>query len=299
MDLQTLNGKRRAVCLSNSRYIILKELDKSGEQGCMITSYDTHDDDILINNCTKVSKITLDFNKVKDAVYSDIKSVINEFSLYTRVNIKGKITNLSVATENDVGGTMMAIITAIIHDESGFALLTIYGDICDVVKDQKCYDICNLSLSKYKLDRILKNTEISKLREIDDLDLNVEGRDIGQNIIKNSKIILVNSKSLNVNYKCPECKNEILIEKDFATCNNCNIFMVKSFCIKDGKVRCVFQSDVKENFTLMIPLFLLQGITKQSIDKKSLFLQSLKTQHVTVQYDPNDMVVKLLTDIEE
>ena len=99
------------------------------------------------------------------------------------MNIKGKITNLSVATENDVGGTMMAIITAIIHDESGFALLSIYGHICDVVKDQKCYYICNLSLRKYKLDRILKNTEISKLKEIDDLDLNVEGRDIGQNII--------------------------------------------------------------------------------------------------------------------
>ena len=125
MDLQTLNGKRRAVCLSNSRYIILKELDKSGEQGCMITSYDTNDDDILINNCTKVSKITLDFNKVKDTVYSDIKSVINEFSLYTRVNIKGKITNLSVATENDVGGTMMTIKTAIIHDKLGFTPFTI------------------------------------------------------------------------------------------------------------------------------------------------------------------------------
>ena len=49
----------------------------------------------------------------------------------------------------------------------------------------------------------------------------------------------------------------------------------------------------------MIPLFLLQEITTQSIDKKSLFLQSLMAQHVTVQYDPNDMVVKLLTKIEE
>ena len=49
----------------------------------------------------------------------------------------------------------------------------------------------------------------------------------------------------------------------------------------------------------MIPLLLLQEITKQSIDKKSLFLQSLMTQHVTVQYDPNDTVKKLLTNIEE
>ena len=46
----------------------------------------------------------------------------------------------------------------------------------------------------------------------------------------------------------------------------------------------------------MIPLFLLQEITKHSIDKNSLFLQSLMTQHVTVQYDPNDMVVKLIID---
>ena len=99
----------------------------------MITSYDTNDNDILINDCTKVSKIALDFNKAKDTVYSDIASVINEFSLYTRVNIKGKITDLSVATENDVRGTMMVIKTAIIHDESGFAPFTIFGDICDVV----------------------------------------------------------------------------------------------------------------------------------------------------------------------
>ena len=106
MNLQTLNGKRGAVCFSKDRYIIFKELDESGEQGCMITSYDTNDNDILINDCTKVSKIVLDFNKAKDTVYSDIKSVINEFSLYTRVNIKGKITDLSVATENDVGGTI-------------------------------------------------------------------------------------------------------------------------------------------------------------------------------------------------
>ena len=49
----------------------------------------------------------------------------------------------------------------------------------------------------------------------------------------------------------------------------------------------------------MTPLFSLQEIRKQSIDKKSLFLQSVMTQHVTVQYYPNNMVVKLLTNIEE
>ena len=103
----------------------------------MVTSYDTNDNDILKNDCTKVSKITLDFNKSKDTVYSDIKSVINEFSLYECVNIKGKITDLSVATENDVAGTMMSIKIAIIPDESRFAPLTIFDDICDVAKDEK------------------------------------------------------------------------------------------------------------------------------------------------------------------
>ena len=72
------------------------------------------------------------------------------------MDIKRKITDLSVATENDVGGMMIAIKTTIIHDKSGFAPLTIFGNICDVVKDEKCYDICNLPLIKYKSDRILK-----------------------------------------------------------------------------------------------------------------------------------------------
>ena len=50
----------------------------------------------------KCNKLHQTKDKAKDTVYSDIKSVINEFSLYTRVSIKGKITDLSVATENDV-----------------------------------------------------------------------------------------------------------------------------------------------------------------------------------------------------
>ena len=97
----------------------------------------------------------------------------------------------------------------------------------------------------------------------------------------------------------PRMQKEMLIEKDFVICNNCDIFTVKSFCIKDDKVRRVFQSDVKEQFTLMIPLLLLQEIEKQSIHNKSLFLHSLMTQPVIAQHDPNDMVVKLFTNIEE
>ena len=72
---------------------------------------------------------------------------------------------MSAATENDVGGTMMAIKTAIFLDESRFVTLTIFGDICDVVKDEKCYDLYNLSLSKYKSDCILKTKEITKLKD--------------------------------------------------------------------------------------------------------------------------------------
>ena len=36
----------------------------------------------------KCQKFALDFNKAKDTVYSDIKSVVNEFSFYTPVNLK-------------------------------------------------------------------------------------------------------------------------------------------------------------------------------------------------------------------
>ena len=84
----------------------------------MITPYGTSDNDILINDCTKVSKIALDFNKAKDTVYSDIKSAINVFSLFTRVNMKGKITDSSVTTENDVGVMLMSIESSIFYDES-------------------------------------------------------------------------------------------------------------------------------------------------------------------------------------
>ena len=60
-----------------------------------------------------INKIALSFNKAKDTVYSNIKSVINKFSLYSCVIIKRKVTDLSLATENDVGRMMMAIKTGI------------------------------------------------------------------------------------------------------------------------------------------------------------------------------------------
>ena len=83
-DIQTLNGKRRAVCFSKDRYTIFKELDESGEQGCMITSYDTDDNDILINGCTKVPKIALDFYKANDTGYFDVKTEIKNKILHLR-----------------------------------------------------------------------------------------------------------------------------------------------------------------------------------------------------------------------
>ena len=100
-------------------------------------------------------------HRAKETRHSDIKSIINEFSLYKRLNIKGKVTDLSVTTENDVEGMIMTVKTTIIHyfHHSGFEPLTIFGYIYDVVKDKKCYDICNLSLNKHKSDRTLKTTE--------------------------------------------------------------------------------------------------------------------------------------------
>ena len=52
------------------------------------------------------------------------------------------------------------------------------------MKDEKCYDICILSLDKYKLDRILKITEKTKLKEIGDLDFNVEGKKLAKTKLK-------------------------------------------------------------------------------------------------------------------
>ena len=300
MDIQTCNGKKRAVCFCKDRYRIFKELDESGDQGCVILSYDQGDDDIIINDSSKVSKSVLNFQRSKEIKYHDINSIINEFSLYTRVNVKGKITDLGAPKESEVNSTMMAIKTAIIHDKSGFAPITFFGDVlCDVLENDKCYDFQNLSLSKFRSDRILKTTEITNIAEIDDLQINVEGRTTNSNIIKCGKIVLINAKSLNIKYKCPECKNDIRIEEDFATCDSCDIFTVKSFCVKDDKVRCVFQSDAKERLSLMVPIDMLKQVTKQNIDNKNQFLQSHVTKHLTAQYNANDMVVRLLTNMEE
>ena len=52
-------------------------------------------------------------------------------------------------------------------------------------------------------------------------------------------------------FKITQRKIQVPIYKNtnragFATCNNCDTFTVKSFCIKADKARTVFQIDVKK-----------------------------------------------------
>ena len=63
MDIQTKNGKERAVCLCKDRYQIFEELHNSTKTGCVLKNVNKNSDDIPINDNSNIRKMEFDFDE--------------------------------------------------------------------------------------------------------------------------------------------------------------------------------------------------------------------------------------------
>lgn len=117
--------------------------------------------------------------------------------------------------------------------------------------------------------------------------LNIEERQNSQNEIMTSKIVSVVLSILTTIYKCEDCKCPVLLDEGFSICTNCSAVTIEVYCMKDGNMNF---SVIDQN--LLISLELLQSIAKRSM----AFVKSLSIKTLTFEYNPNDMVVAVITE---
>ena len=299
MDIHTNNGIKR-VCFCKDRYQIFEELNNSTTAGCVLKNVKKNSDDILINDSSKIRKMELDFDKCLDIEITEINTILNQYSLYQIPTVEGLVTGLTQIKYTDKNCCQVPMRTGFLHDKSGSAPNTFFGDTCNNINNDQSLQLTNKSLSKYKSDRMLKSTEITKVMGVEMESFNIDGRQKSQNEITTCKIVSVVLSTLTTTYKCADCKCPVLLDEGFVTCTNCSGVIIEMHCVKNDKEEgVVIDQDSKSKKHTLISLELLQIISKTLIQNKVAFAKLVIAKTRTVEYNPNDMVVVVIKESEE
>ena len=228
-------------------------------------------DDILINDNSKIRKMELDFDNYLNIKIIESKTILNHFEL-TQIN------------HTDINSFQVPMQTGFFHDKSGSAPIKFFGDTCNNFNNDHSFQLTKISLSTY-LREYLNQQKLLKWREMENL--NIEERQNSQNEIMASKVVSVVLSILTTIYKCEDCKCPVLLDEGFSICTNCSAVTIEVYCMKDGNMNF---SVIDQN--LLISLELLQSIAKRSM----AFVKSLSIKTLTFEYNPNDMVVAVITE---
>ena len=208
----------------------------------------------------------LDFDKCLNIEITEMKTILNQYNLYQRANVKDLTTELTQIKHTNINGFQVSMRTGFLHDKSGSAPITLFGDPCNKGNNEQSFQLTNISLSRYKSDRILKPTEVTKMAGVEMETLNNEGRQKSQIEVMTCKIVSVVLSTLATTYKCADCKYQVLLDKGFAACTIYCVVTIEIYSIKNDKVRCTgIDQNSKSKKHILTSIKLLQSVTKRSI----------------------------------
>ena len=125
-ELQTVSGERkRVVCFTKQRYDLFRKVNESQMEGMIKKKLGIQNDDILITDYTKVSIAAITQCVTKDLKIANIATVLGEAALYNRFNIQAIVSHVSDIDNYECDRDMMVVRTAVVHDKTGFATMTI------------------------------------------------------------------------------------------------------------------------------------------------------------------------------
>ena len=82
--------------------------------------------------------------------------MLGEAALYDRFNIQATVSPVSDINNHERDGKMMAVRTAVVHDKTGFATMTVFSHPTKEIADGKYYQFANVNVGRYKKGRVLK-----------------------------------------------------------------------------------------------------------------------------------------------
>ena len=149
MNLQVEPGDlKRVVCFGKQRYELFRKVNDSDTEGVVIKRPRFQNDDILITDYTNINTSTIIPGTVEQKI-TTVSEVLTEASMFNLVNIEAMISHLSNITQRERDGKTVTVRTGVVHDETGFANVSIFEELTNKVVNGKSYRFTNLNVGRF------------------------------------------------------------------------------------------------------------------------------------------------------
>ena len=137
----------------------------------------------------------------------------------------------------------------------------------NIVVNGKYYRFTNRHVGRFKRERVLKITDVSKFIETKDQE--VENYDTKLIIVEfEGKFTLVELPNLEVQCKCPKRNNTVSVQDEIAICGNCSTVTICDLYSSNSNIKSIVM-DTKTKHKYPIKHVLLKEIICTPITKKN------------------------------
>jgi len=249
-------------------------------------------DDFLFIDSSSLSTIELKFpmKRFKKPV-STLEDCVNTANLYSRVTIHVKVYELNQVESVD----LLQFQSAEVADNSGVSRqLTLYGHLIDKVKLGSCYEITEVTVSKFNGSRVLKTSEQSIISEIDNSSVSCDLLEHTKKLIQGTVANVIYS-SLDQVLHCPKCKKCVQEEDNLIICIACNNVSAATQAIKCNKLKFTIITVENKRLHLSCSHKKIEELTSVSITNKVALLKQLFNMPVELTYSALTLVVDRIT----
>ena len=161
---------------------------------------------------------------------------------------------------------MVTVCTGFVHDDKSFEYVSIIEEMTNIVVNGKYYRFINWPVGQFKRERVLKTTDVSKIIETKDLE--VENYDTKLIIVEfEGKFTLVELPNLEVQCKCPKRNNMVSVQDEIVICGNCSTVTICDQYSSNSNIKSIIM-DTKTKHKYPIKHVLLKEIICTPITKK-------------------------------
>ena len=267
MELQTVSGERKwVVCFTKQCYDLFCKVNESQTKGVIIKKPRIQNGKILITDYTKVSISTITQCMTKDLKLTNIATVLGEAALYL---IFKQLLVMSDIDNHEHDENIMAVRTAVVHEKTCFATVTVFSQLTKEIADGKSYQFTNVNVGQSKKEHVLKTTEMTKIALIENLDINIYEHNVVPNTVTfDRKFTSIQLGGLTIVYQCPKCYAKVDIKDEMTRCDHCSIVSAEDQCSSKCEVgSTIMNTDTKVKY-VVVPHNILKEVALVSLEEK-------------------------------
>ena len=95
---------------------------------------------------------------IHNEVFQEISTVENEL-LFDMVSVKGIVFNIGALETTSKDNKILEFEKLSLKDNTSSMPITFYNELTQQLKEEKCYEITEVRITKYVTQRLLKTTE--------------------------------------------------------------------------------------------------------------------------------------------